>query len=124
MGKDVVNTGIVHNIIAQGTKIVGTVETDKDIRIDGSVEGDLVCKGKVVIGQQGLLHGTVNCGNAEILGVVDGEMVVSEQLTLKATARITGRIKTKVLCIEPQAIFSGTCEMGAPSSKQADHVGK
>lgn len=112
MAKEIVTTGIVHNIIAQGTKIVGTIETDKDIRIDGSLEGDLSCKGKVVIGQQGHLHGTIDCNNAEILGVVDGEVAVSELLTLKSSARVSGKIKTKVLTIEPQALFSGTCQMG------------
>ena len=112
MGKEVVSAGIAHNIIAQGTKIVGTIETDKDIRIDGSLQGDLTCKGKVVIGQQGTLNGTINCNNAEILGTVDGEMTISEQLTLKMSAKITGHIHTKIICIEPQAQFSGTCEMG------------
>lgn len=119
MGKEIVNTGIVHNVIAQGTKIVGTIETDKDIRIDGALDGDLVCKGKLVIGQQGLIHGTVDCINAEVLGSVDGEMTIAESLTLKSTAKIKGRIKTKVLCIEPQAQFSGSCEMGNAQQQSA-----
>lgn len=124
MGKEVINTGIVHNIIAQGTKIVGTVETDKDIRIDGHVEGDLTCKGKVVIGQQGTLNGTIVCNNAEILGSVNGEITISEQLTLKATAKTTGRIRTKILCIEPQALFTGTCEMGNTNTQPAEQPAK
>lgn len=111
-------TGIAHNIIAQGTKIVGSIDTDKDIRIDGALDGDLVCKGKVVVGQQGVINGTIGCNNAEILGVVDGEITVGEMLTLKSTAKITGRIKTKVLTIEPQALFSGTCEMGNKTTSE------
>lgn len=118
MGKEIATTGIVHNIIAHGTKIIGTIDTDKDIRIDGSLDGDLRCKGKVVVGQQGFVHGTVNCNNAEILGTVDGEMTIAEQLTLKTTAKVTGSIKTKILGIEPQALFSGTCDMGGRPAPQ------
>ena len=112
MGKEVVHTGIGHNIIAQGTKIVGTITTNSDIRIDGELEGDLVCKGKIVIGQQGNIKGNVECANAEVMGNINGKMVVSGTLSLKATSKIWGQIKTKILSIEPEAQFTGSCEMG------------
>ena len=112
MAKEVVHTGIGHNIIAQGTKIVGTITTNSDIRIDGELEGDLVCKGKIVVGQQGNIKGNVDCANAEVMGNVNGKMIVSGTLSLKATSKIWGQIKTKILSIEPEAQFTGSCEMG------------
>lgn len=112
MGKEVVHTGIGHNIIAQGTKIVGTITTNSDIRIDGELEGDLVCKGKIVIGQQGNIKGNVECANAEVMGNINGKMIVSGTLSLKSTSKIWGQIKTKILSIEPEAQFTGSCEMG------------
>lgn len=112
MAKEVVPTGIGHNIIAQGTKIVGTITTNSDIRIDGELEGDLICKGKIVVGQQGNIKGNVDCANAEIMGNVNGKMIVSGTLSLKSTSKIWGQIKTKILSIEPEAQFTGTCEMG------------
>lgn len=75
------------------------------------VEGDIACSGKVVIGPQGTLKGNLNCQNAEIMGHVNGKIVVSELLSLKETAKIVGEIKTKTLMIEPKAIFSGTCDI-------------
>ena len=112
MAKEVVPTGIGHNIIAQGTKIVGTITTNSDIRIDGELEGDLICKGKIVVGQQGNIKGNVDCANAEIMGNVNGKMIVNGTLSLKSTSKIWGQIKTKILSIEPEAQFTGTCEMG------------
>ena len=112
MAKEVVHTGIGHNIIAQGTKIVGTITTNSDIRIDGELEGDLVCKGKIVVGQQGNIKGNVDCANAEVMGNINGKMIVSGTLSLKATSKIWGQIKTKILSIEPEAQFTGSCEMG------------
>ena len=112
MAKEVVHTGIGHNIIAQGTKIVGTITTNSDIRIDGELEGDLVCKGKIVVGQQGNIKGNVDCANAEVMGNINGKMTVTGTLSLKATSKIWGQIKTKILSIEPEAQFTGSCEMG------------
>ena len=111
MGKEV-STGIGHNIIAQGTKIVGSITTNSDIRIDGELEGDLICKGKIVVGQQGNIKGNVDCTNAEVMGNINGKIIVSGTLSLKATSKIWGQIKTKILSIEPEAQFTGSCEMG------------
>ena len=111
MAKEIINTGLTHNVIASGTKIIGTITADNDIRIDGNIEGDLICKGKIVVGTNGIIDGNITCNNAEIMGNINGKINVSDTLSLKSTSSILGEIKTKVLIIEPQAKFTGTCEM-------------
>ncbi len=111
MAKDNDNTGLLHNVIAQGTRINGTIETNSDIRFDGVLDGNLTCQGKVVIGQQGAITGDIICNNADIMGTVEGIIKVNDTLSLKSTAVISGEIHTKILSIEPNAVFNGTCEM-------------
>ena len=111
MAKEIINTGLTHNVIASGTKIIGTITADNDIRIDGNIDGDLICKGKIVVGTNGIINGNITCNNAEIMGNINGKINVSDTLSLKSTSSILGEIKTKVLIIEPQAKFTGTCEM-------------
>ncbi|MBO5729246.1 MAG: polymer-forming cytoskeletal protein [Paludibacteraceae bacterium] len=118
MAKEAINSGIGHNIIAQGTKVVGTITTNSDIRIDGELEGDLSCKGKVVVGQQGNIKGNVDCANAEIMGNINGKMIVNGTLSLKSSSKVWGQIKTKILSIEPEAQFTGSCEMGNANNTQ------
>ena len=65
----------MYNAITSGSKIIGTIIADGDIRIDGIVEGEMQCAGKVVIGEKGLIKGTVSCQNAEIMGTLDGKIV-------------------------------------------------
>ena len=89
----------------------GTAD-EGDIRIDGELEGDLICKGKIVVGQQGNIKGNVDCTNAEVMGNINGKIIVNGTLSLKATSKIWGQIKTKILSIEPEAQFTGSCEMG------------
>lgn len=111
MAKETENIGLLHNVIAQGTRIIGSIETNSDIRIDGTLEGDVNCRGKIVIGPQGVIKGNIDCISADILGSIDGKVLTTDMLSLKSSASIIGEIHTKALSIEPGATFNGTCEM-------------
>lgn len=106
----------VINIISIGTDITGDIKSTGDIRIDGSLTGNLNTKGKVVIGPTGKISGEVICKNSEISGTIEGRIVVGQLLNLKASSKIFGDIETLKLSIEPGAVFSGTCKMSENSN--------
>ena len=106
-------SGLMFNALTAGSKIVGTVVADTDYRIDGLIDGDLQCNGKVVIGEAGKVKGTIACQNAEILGAMEGKINCQQQLSLRATSKVDGEVKTKTLIVEPGAVFNGSCSMGA-----------
>lgn len=99
------------NLISNGTEISGDIKSQGDIRIDGALIGNLVTKGKVVIGNTGKVKGEVTCKNSEVSGEVEGKISVSELLTLKISCFINGDIITNKLSIEPGARFTGNCNM-------------
>lgn len=103
--------GGLHNTLAAGAVVNGSMTTDTDFRLDGQVEGDVKCNGKIVIGQKGRVKGDITAINAEILGEVEGSLQVSEKLILKSTSVIKGDITTGILEIEPNARFNGLCKM-------------
>lgn len=105
------------NLIGTGTEITGDINSNGDIRIDGSLTGNLKTAGKVVIGETGKVSGEIDCKNSEVLGEVHGKIKVSELLSLKATAKIFGDILTKKLAIEPGSKFTGNCKMGEEALK-------
>lgn len=100
------------NRIVAGTQIEGVIISDSNIRIDGTVKGTITAKGRLVIGPTGEIKGEVKCENADIEGVLTGNIVVNGLLSLKSTARLECDITTKKLAIEPGAVFSGKCVMG------------
>jgi len=106
------NAGALYNSLTAGSKIIGTIITDSDIRVDGTIEGDVKCSGKLVVGEKGSIIGTVECQNAEIMGVVDGKIEAKQTLALRATSRLKGELSTQKLTVEPNAIFNGSCSMG------------
>jgi cytoskeletal protein CcmA (bactofilin family) len=75
------------------------------------LEGTLKTKGRVIIGVEGLIKGTVEAENADVEGKFSGQLSVANILTIKATSAISGDVITGKLSIEPGATFNATCTM-------------
>lgn len=101
------------NLIGLGTQIIGDIISAGDVRIDGTLNGNIKLNGRLVVGPNGKIEGNVVCQNADISGEVKGTVEVVEMLALKATAKILGDMITGKLSIEPGAVFTGSCNMGA-----------
>jgi len=116
----------VVNAIGQGSTIKGDIITEGDLRIDGTLTGSINTKGRLVLGETGLVEGEVICQNALIAGTLKAKIQVHELLSLKATANLVGDIITNKLAIEPGANFTGSCSMGASikNIKSNDSNGK
>ncbi len=108
------------NIIGAGTKIIGEINSNGDIRIDGFLKGNLTTQGKLVVGPTGTIIGDINCKNSDIEGKIEGKINVSEILGLKATANVQGDIVTNKLAVEPGAIFTGSCNMSGSERVEAN----
>lgn len=99
------------NRIGKSTHITGDVVSEADFRIDGKLDGSVETTGKIVIGVDGVITGKVICANADIEGKFQGELTVSNLLTLKSTAVIEGDVTVSKLSIDPGATFNATCVM-------------
>ena len=98
------SSGVV-NAIGKGSTITGEIRTNGDLRVDGTLKGNVYTKGLLVLGETGVIEGEVVCQNALISG--------AELLSLRAKANLLGDIVTNKLSIEPGANFTGSCSMGA-----------
>ena len=105
------------NIISDGTTIKGDVSAAGDIRIDGTLIGNIVAKGRLVIGPNGKVEGEINCNNIEVSGYIKGKIKVPELLNMKSSAKIDGDIVAGKLSVEPGSLFTGTCTMGSEKPK-------
>ncbi len=99
------------NFISKGTSIKGDVVSDGDMKVDGSIEGNLIVKGKLYMGHTGKIKGTLESRNAELAGRVEGNINVAGLLALLKTSDIQGDLLIGQLSIEPGAKFSGHCTM-------------
>jgi Integral membrane protein CcmA involved in cell shape determination len=101
----------IHNSLAVGSTVKGDIVLDIDLRLDGCVEGNIICASKIVIGPKGRVIGNIESANVEVAGTVTGNIHAKEKLTLKSSANIEGDLHTKILEIELNAKLNGRCNM-------------
>jgi cytoskeletal protein CcmA (bactofilin family) len=118
------SSGGIHNVLATGTVVKGSIITESDFRLDGRIEGDIHCKGKIVVGPKGSIVGNIISDNAEILGEMDGTMRIREKLVFKSSAVVKGDIYIQTLEIEPGSRFNGTCTMGKDPMETSEKTPK
>ena len=108
------------NLIGLGTEIHGDILCNGDLRIDGNLVGNIIAKGKVVIGETGKIKGEITCKNSDISGLVEGKVTVAELLSLKSSAKVMGDMITNRLAIEPGSRFTGYCDMSGTNKKDIE----
>lgn len=115
-----------NSLIGTGTTITGDIVSNGDIRIDGVLKGNIRGSAKILIGQDGVVEGDIEGAQADIMGRVEGKIVVKDLLNLRSNAVIKGDIRAGKLQIEPTVIFNGQCQMGEASvvemAKEVKHA--
>jgi cytoskeletal protein CcmA (bactofilin family) len=105
-----------NSLIGAGTTIKGDIVSSGDVRIDGTLIGNIRCSAKVLIGQDGEVQGDVEGQQADVLGKVSGKIHVTELLNLRGDAVVRGNIRAGKLQVEPSVTFNGQCHMGKEAS--------
>ena len=99
------------NTIAQGTTITGDIISDGDFRVEGTILGNIKTPGKVVLGKTGIINGILEGANADIEGKFSGKLILTDTLSLKASAHVEGEVIVGKFAVEPGATFNATCVM-------------
>ncbi len=99
------------SMIGAGTSLKGDITSNGDLRIDGSLIGNIIGSAKVIIGANGAVEGDISCAQADIMGSVSGSIKAKELLQLKNGSMVKGNISAAKLQVEPAATFNGQCHM-------------
>lgn len=105
-----------NSLIGAGTTIKGDIVSSGDVRIDGTLIGNISSTAKILIGQDGEVQGDIEGLQADILGKVTGKIQIKELLNLRGDAKIRGNIQAGKLQVEPTVTFNGQCHMGKEAS--------
>lgn len=113
--KDFEGSGELNAFLDKGSEFEGKLVFQGSVRIDGKFKGDIISNDYLIIGETGLVDGTISVGNASISGKVTGKLNIKNKLELLPSGNIEGEIITKIISIAEGATFNGTCSMNSSS---------
>jgi cytoskeletal protein CcmA (bactofilin family) len=110
-------TGNGTTLISAGTTVKGDISSNSDLRIDGTIVGNISSSSKIVIGASGVVEGDLEGNQADIVGKVAGNIRVKDLVQLRGDCNVSGNLYAGKLQIEPTAVFNGQCHMGTAAAK-------
>lgn len=108
-------------LISAGTVLKGDITSGNDLRIDGTVIGNVKSSAKIIVGTGGLVEGNISGNQADITGKVTGDITAKELLQLRGECLVTGNLYAGKLQVEPSATFNGQCHMGMTTDAPSIH---
>ncbi|MBI3810718.1 MAG: polymer-forming cytoskeletal protein [Nitrospirae bacterium] len=103
-------------------ELKGTLTFEGTGRIDGKVEGKIMAKGVIVIGEGAMVSSELEGDTVVVGGNVEGKIVGRRKVQLLKTAVVNADITTPTFLIEEGCRFNGSCRMsvGAEAAPAVD----
>ena len=99
-------------LLAKGVELKGEIRVEGTVRIDGFLEGNIQTKGQVIVGEDGLVQGTISAGTIISSGRIKATVTAIERIQLLKTATLIGELHAPILMMEEGAKLQGTTDMG------------
>ena len=99
-------------LLAKGVVLKGEIHVEGTVRIDGRLDGEIQTKGQVIIGEDGLVQGTITAGTVISSGRIKAKVMADDRVQLMRTATLIGEVLTPLLIIEEGAKLQGVMDMG------------
>ena len=109
--------------LGKGTEFKGIITYEGTVRIDGKVEGEVITKGTLVVGESAVIDAEIMAGTVVCGGRINGNITAATKVHLLSPAILNGSVRTPVLIVEEGVKFNGTCEMGKVEGPGAPGMG-
>jgi len=101
--------------------ICGEVKGSEDLVVDGRVEGTVsLAENRLTIGPSANVAADVSARDVLILGQVQGNVVASGRVELRAGCNLQGDIRALRLAVEDNAVFRGKVDLTQAVAKALD----
>lgn len=99
-------------LLARGVELKGEIRVEGTVRIDGRLHGDVHTKGQVIVGEDGLVTGTIHAGTLICSGRIKANVTATERVQLLQPGILIGEVHCPVFSMEEGAKFQGVSDMG------------
>jgi cytoskeletal protein CcmA (bactofilin family) len=106
-------------ILSSGVSIKGSVKFQKELLIDGEVEGKIDSNGRLTIGEHAKIIGEIRTKSVIVDGTVDGNITAGERCELRSGCTVRGDIESPRLVVDEAATFIGSAKIATPKATPA-----
>ena len=97
-------------ILSGDLEIEGSIKFQKELFIDGKVQGEINSDGLLTIGETAHIRGEIKTKSVTVHGKVHGN-ITAERCELKSNCTLQGDLKAARLIMEEGATFIGTSQI-------------
>jgi cytoskeletal protein CcmA (bactofilin family) len=101
------NVNDAETIIGESVQVKGHFESNGNIIINGSLEGDIKTKGAILVGEKSKINANIEAEEMVIKGEINGNLKINGYLSIKELAKIIGDIECVQISIEKGAEING-----------------
>jgi len=104
-----------YSLVDRHSNVEGTFTTDRDLRVEGVLRGNVKCQGLLYIAEGADIDAAVEASSIAVAGQLRGTITCRGKLQLMPTGRVYATVVTESLVINEGAILEGELRMEAPS---------
>ncbi len=105
------------SVIDRHSDFDGTYSTDRDLRIEGTVKGNLSCQGTLHVAQGATVNAEIEAEQVVVAGSLEGTINCRTRLQIMPSGEVKGKITTPSLVINEGARYQGQMEMPSRNSR-------
>ena len=104
--------------------LIGTLMVEGDVRVEGTLQGDVSATGEVSVQSSGNAHARIEARDIVIAGEVEGSAIARDLVALAETATFSGELRSSRLRVDEGATVNATIAMtgsgDAPPARRMD----
>jgi cytoskeletal protein CcmA (bactofilin family) len=97
--------------IDEGSEIEGKYTFNGTVMLNGRFRGEIVTNDCLIIGEKGVVNASIRAGIVLVSGEIVGNVLASERVELRGSARVYGDVEAPVVVVEEGVLFEGHCRM-------------
>ena len=105
--------------LSSGVSIKGVVKFQKELLIDGEVDGRIDSQGRLTIGKSARIKGDIKTRSVVVDGNVNGNIMAAERCELRAGCTVNGDIEAPRLVVDEAASFVGSAKIATQKQPAA-----
>jgi cytoskeletal protein CcmA (bactofilin family) len=105
------NTAGSTSLLSKKFNIVGEIEGNEDLHVEGRFKGSIKISGNIFVGPTGVVDANVEAENIIIQGKINGNVLARHQLEIQSLGQLIGDCSAQSIDIKEGAIFEGRSNM-------------